>query len=986
MPERVSSERFVGRAQELAALDADGGAALIAGDAGVGKSRLVGELERRARAAGKLVLVGECVELAEGELPYAAIVAALRPLLHGRGGDDGADAFAALSAGERRELAPLWPELARDADADAAAPASHGAGQGRVFALLLALLLHLAERQPVVFVVEDLHWADRSTRDFLAFLVRAARGAPIAVVATFRAEELHPDHPLRPFVAELSRVRGVRRIDLRGFTRAELAEQVEGILGERPPRALVEQLFARTEGNAFYTEELLAAGDGGGLPASLRDALLLRIEPLSAGARRLLAVAAAAERAVDERLLAAVAELPEAAFAPALRETLAHHVLVARGDGAAYAFRHALVREAVYRDLLAGERVRLHAALARTLAQRPELAATGIGVSGELAHHWQAAGELPHALEASVRASAEAEAAFAFAEAGRHCERALALWERVPDAPRRAGIDRAALLGRAANAAIRRDHPRRAVALARAAIAELDPEREPTRVALLQLMTGRALWLNAEHAEGLVAYREAVRLVPARPPTRERALVVAGEAQALMLNGRSQAARERSEEALALARAVGDRFVEAHVHNTMAGLGWAYGDPLAHAARGRELALELGAVEEIGRSYANASEGLELAGRLEDAIALAEEGIALAPRWGMYDFVFYLTYAIAGWKLRLGRIEEARRMVGEESPGGRSAAAPHHEVKGRLALLRGDLDEADAELERARAIARGLGGPEWHPPALAAIATLRLRQGRLDDAAAVAREALDAVADLQVAPWLNDFAEVYPVAARVAAERAAAARGGRGRAAADAAAAAADALARLDAMLGALPPQARPPRALAARALAAAEAERAAGRARPAAWADAVERAEALGEPYPAAYGRLRQAEALLSAGRGASGAAAAPLLRAAHATTVRLGERPLRAEIEALARRAGVALGDGAAAAPEERAAELGITARERQVLALVAAGRTNRQIAEALVIAEKTASVHVSRILAKLGAANRGEAAAIARRLGLA
>jgi len=979
MPERVSSERFVGRAAELAALEADGGAVLVAGDAGVGKSRLIGELERRARAAGKLVLVGECVELAEGELPYAPIVSALRPLLRGRDGD----ALDALSDAEWRELAPLWPELAPGGEARA--PGAPGAGQGRVFALLLALLVRLSERQPVVFVVEDLHWADRSTRDFLAFLVRAARGERLTLVATFRAEELHSEHPLRPFVAELSRLRGVRRVELHGFTREELSLQVEDILGAPPSRELVDELLARTEGNAFYTEELLAAGDGAGLPASLRDALLLRIEPLAPATRRLLAVAATAERAVDERLLEAVAELAPDAFAAALREALTHHVLVARGDGTAYGFRHALVREAVYRDLLASERTRLHGALAATLAQRPELAASGIGVAGELAHHWQAAGELPHALEASVRASAEAEAAFAFAEAERNLQRALSLWDEVPDAAARTGVDRPELLGRAANAAIRRDDPARAIELARTAIAELDVEREPVRVALLHLLTGRALWLHADHADGLVAYHEAVRLVPPEPPTPERARVVAGEAQALMLNGRSEAAAARCEEALALAHKLGDRYVEAHVHNTMAGLGFAYGDPIEHARRAREIALELGAVEEIGRSYANASEGLEQAGRLEEAIALAQEGIALAPRWGMYDFIFYLAYAIAGWQLRLGRVEEAERLLGDEVPGGRSAAAPRHEVIGRIALLRGDFTTADAELDRAQAIADGLGGPEWYPASLAAIATLRLWEGRHDDAAAVARRALAAVADAEVAPWLNDFAEVYPVAARVAAERARVARErGDEEAAAAAERDAALAVERLDAMLAVLPDGAHPPRALACRALSAAERTRAAGRADVAAWATAVEQLEGVGEAYAVAYGRWRQAEALLAGRAAGSVAAAAALLRDAQAALAALGERPLRAEVEATARRAGLALGDDAG--PDERAVELGITAREREVLALVAAGRTNREIAERLVIAEKTASVHVSHILAKLDAANRGEAAAIARRLGLA
>ncbi|HEY5316940.1 MAG TPA: AAA family ATPase, partial [Solirubrobacteraceae bacterium] len=458
----VSSERFVGRERELAALEGESGVVLIAGDAGVGKSRLVAELERRARAEGKLVLIGECLELTDGELAYAPIVAALRPVLR----EDGV--LEALTAAERGALARLWPELG---PADAGGVGPEESSQARVFALLLELLTALGSERPVVFIVEDLHWADPSTRDFLAFLVRAGRGGRLALIVTLRAEQLHREHPLRAFVAELTRVRGVRRVELAPFTREEVAQQVEGILGAPPAPELVQRLFERSEGNAFYTEELVAAGNGSELPASLRDLLLFRIERLSPPARRLLALAAVAERAVDERLLGAVGEVPEAMFAPALREALAHQVLVPRGEGGGaevlYGFRHALVREAVYRDLLASERATLHAALARTLVRRPELAATGIGVAGELAHHWYAAGEFVHAFEASVQASADAERVFAFAETEGHCERALALWDRVPDAARVAGVDRVELLARAVRAAVRADRPGRGVSLAR---------------------------------------------------------------------------------------------------------------------------------------------------------------------------------------------------------------------------------------------------------------------------------------------------------------------------------------------------------------------------------------------------------------------------------------------------------------------------------------------------------------------------------------
>ncbi len=269
---RVSSERFVGREDYLAALGG-GGTVLIVGDAGVGKSRLVAELERHATGDGKLALIGECLELTDGELPYAPIVSALRSTLRDGG------ALAGLSPLDLRELARLWPELS---PGEAPAPADDGEGssKGRLFSLLLQLLDRLADEREVLFVLEDLHWADHSTRDFLAFLVRAGRSESLTVVMTLRGEDVHRDHPVRAFVTELSRVRGVRRLELAPFTREELALQVEGITGERPSRELIERLFERSEGNAFYTEELLAAGEGTPLPNSLRDLLLLRIERL----------------------------------------------------------------------------------------------------------------------------------------------------------------------------------------------------------------------------------------------------------------------------------------------------------------------------------------------------------------------------------------------------------------------------------------------------------------------------------------------------------------------------------------------------------------------------------------------------------------------------------------------------------------------------------------------------------------------------------
>ncbi|MGH2947373.1 MAG: ATP-binding protein, partial [Solirubrobacteraceae bacterium] len=379
MAARVTSSRLIGRTAELAELsalleEAAGGRpalAFVAGESGVGKTRLVAELER---GADSLVLHGDCVELGEGELPYAPLVGALRPLA--REGDP--------VLAELPELAPLLPELA--------APGAQASDQGRLFEALLGLLDRLGRREPVLLVLEDIHWADRATSAFLAFLARALDTERVLTVATYRTDELHRRHPLRPLLAELERGPRTRRVELAPLTREELAAALEDIAGAAPEPILLDRLYARSEGNPLFAEELLAAGaDGrGALPPTLRDALILRTERLSAGAQDLLRVLAVAGRA-DHALLAEVAGLDARELREALRETVAGHVIVVDGDR--HEFRHALLREVVHDDLLPGERAELHLALARALEARDG----GAWVSAAIAHHYNGAGDQPAA-------------------------------------------------------------------------------------------------------------------------------------------------------------------------------------------------------------------------------------------------------------------------------------------------------------------------------------------------------------------------------------------------------------------------------------------------------------------------------------------------------------------------------------------------------------------------------------------------------------
>src|SRR5919106_210773 len=449
MATRMTSARFVGRSGQLAELEAalrDAGErrpslALVAGESGVGKSRLVQELLDRARAEGVLVLVGDCVDLGEGELPYAPLVGALRGLLR-----DGHPAFDAIPVPLRGALGAILPGLEE-------ARGGPDASQGSVFEALLSLVEELGEERAVLLAIEDLHWADSSTRGFLSFLSRSLCGERLMLVGTYRSDELHRRHPLRPLLGELARDPASRMLDLPPFTREELAEQLEGILSATPDSGLVERVWARSEGNPLFTEEILAAGlDGrGALPPTLRDALMLRVEQLSPHAQAVLRWLAC-QTAIDHELLAEVSGAEPDALLDALREAVAAHILVANAEEA-YAFRHALLREVVHDDLLPGERTELHSVLARALEKRIAAGNAGAHITAQAAHHWMEAGDQPAALAAAVRAAGAAERVDAYAEAHALLERALGLWKHVDNPEALIGTTRVDLLLRAADAA-----------------------------------------------------------------------------------------------------------------------------------------------------------------------------------------------------------------------------------------------------------------------------------------------------------------------------------------------------------------------------------------------------------------------------------------------------------------------------------------------------------------------------------------------------
>jgi DNA-binding winged helix-turn-helix (wHTH) protein/DNA-binding CsgD family transcriptional regulator/tetratricopeptide (TPR) repeat protein len=999
----VSSPVLVGRDAEVAQLRAaleraaagQPATVVVAGEAGVGKTRLVAELLRHAGELGAVALTGGCLDVAEGDLAYAPIVEALRSLACIM--DPGE--LERVLDGARGELARLVPELGPQA---AGEQASGPVTPSRLFELLLGVLHRLAERGPVLLVVEDLHWADRSTRDLVGFLVRNLR-AGVALVLTYRSDELHRRHPLRPFLAELDRSGRAERLELGRLGRGELGELVAGILGEPPAAALVGEILARSEGNPFFAEELLAAHmEGTRLPSALRDLVLARVEARSEATQRVLEVAAVAGTRVDHELLAAVVGQDPEQLVWLLREAVTHHVLTVDKVSGAYAFRHALVQEAIYDDLLPVQRGPLHAAYARALAARIEqrggasnsTSATAVE-RGQLAYHWYAAHDLGQALPACVQAGQAAESASAPAEALEHYERALELWDQVAEAAARSPLDRVTLLHRAAEVANLAGRYDRAIVLGSMALDEVDTAAEPLRAGALLERLARYHWRAGATPRAMATVERAVATIPADRPSAERARALAAHGQLLMLLSRHSQAQDWGEEAVAVARQVGARAEEGHALTTLGTSLSVLGHleaGIASLEEGRRIAEELGNVDDLLRAHCNLATVLESSGRASEGVEVYLAGIALARRLGAlggYGTNLFPDAAIA--LLSLGRREEAERLLAEAFD--LDLRSPVHRLRpltarGLLRLLDGDLAGAQADFRQVLDESPGPLDPQNAIPVFSCLAEVAIWDGRLPDARAAVAEGLAILATCDWPSPITEFCRTGMAVAAALAEQARARHADKEEQAAHELAA--GLIDRARAAIAA-PNVLRTPAMEANLLTADAEWSRVTGPSDPERWARSAQAWEALSFPSPAGYARWRQAEALLA--QGASRDVAGAALARAWTLASGLGARVLTAEIDALGRRARIELPspqdegelDSPTREPATTTDEFGLTPREREVLALVADGRTNRQIAEALFISGKTASVHVSNILAKLGVANRGEAAAVAHRLRL-
>ncbi len=989
---RMVSPVFIGRRAQLGDLEAafaavrrgEPATVLLGGEAGVGKSRLAAEFTGRVRAQGGRVLIGGCLELGADGLPFAPFTAVIRDLVR----QDGAAAVIGLLGGRAGEIGRLLPDLARAEPepaqtAGSAADTYPGEGRGRLFEQMLTLFEQLSAGGPVVLVVEDLHWADHSTTDLLSFLVSNQRVLPGAlIIGTFRSDELHRTHPVRPLLAELARLAWVERAELPRLTRRETAELLASSLGREVEPERLECVFARSEGNPLFAEELLCCGDE--LPDSLRDLVLGRVQRLPPATQDVLRIAGAAGECAGYALLRAVSGLSDGDLESALRPAVAANVLVALPDG--YAFRHALIREAMYEDLLPGERSRVHAGFAKAIAADESLAAGRPSI--QLAHHWYAAHDLAQALAAAWKAAAEANRVFAYAEQLAMLSRVLELWDEVPDAAQRVGTSHDQLLEKAARVAHLLGEQERARAFISAALREIDPAADPGRAALLLEMRGRSC---ADPEDGIADLHNALALVTEDDQQRERAVVLATLAMRLCKTPAIGRARPAAEQALQLAEAAGDAATQASALSTLAMLGPDGRLPdldveLEMLARARAAAARAGDYHLMLRTAINESHVLEGAGQHERAAQVARDGIAEAARYGLARSQgTFLAINLAEPLYSLGRWEEAveviERALDLSAP--TATRASLLQLAGLIALARGQADAANRAAETAAQLRTGERyQAQHHLPTATLQIELLTAQRRYRQALDTALELIRRY-DLQASPryaW-----PVMVAAARAAAEAARAPAAARAESPAEAVAELLAALATEAAKLETEGPDRRAHQlTFAAEVLGARRPEAPEGRAGPAgqaaAWEQAAAAWEAVGEPYPLAIALFRSAEAALASGSNKE--EASRKLRRAAEIAADLGAHPLGEMAAQLARRARIPMGETTAAASP---ATGGLTTRELEVLGLIAAGMSNARIASELFISPKTASVHVSNIMAKLGAASRGEAAAAARDLGL-
>ncbi len=947
------SARLAGRVAELELMETafrqvSGGrqrTILLGAEAGGGKSRLIAEFVERVRDRA-LNLGGACIEQRECALPYAPFTAALLELVRLRGI---ANVRSIIGAEGTRELAWLLPEfgeVSRRVDA--------GTARARLFEVLRKLFEEIAREKPLILAIEDIHWADQPTSDLLRFLTARLKNVPVLLIVSYRPEDLNFASALRAMVADIVRTDGAELVRLPRLNRAEVATQLEGLLGHSPTQAMINQVHARGSGIPLFTEALV---DQRGelrthLPGSLSDFLLRAGRELPRATWDVLRTAALGGSRIAHSLLCRVAGRSNLAMAELLRPAIAAGILVPDGDE--YAFRHALIHEAIRNDLIVGEVIAIHRAYAEVLENGP-VPSHRIWHSVALARHWHGAGEAERTLTSAWQAAAEAASALAYPEQLQMLKLVLDAWPRAENPAPLIRADRSRVLELAADAACWAAEAEEGLAFVEEALNELDQGRLEERSAALLLQ--RAMMRQQGLLPGEITDLRCA-LGIAKSPTRLRAETLGQLCRALILRDECAEARRFGEELYRLAEELDDEeykiealLVDAHL---AAPFSRAQIDGFGNAVA-RAKCAGFGRLEVLGS--AGLLQALYEAGEYTLAI---DAGQTLFARTVELGQARYMGVAVGSPLCRsflvTGRITKAVEICEKIAaldplPLG---LVDVFECQAEIALVLGDL-------ERVADAVRSLHSLPYGPQAAARCAASLLRfeierngaNGELEEAVTLARTVPIKFKgnDCFLWPLLNS-------AVRVAVD---AGQKDLVRQLADLTTGM-----RCDGAVGD------------AESLTFHAETSRANRSDLNAWEAAADAWAHLSQPARQAYALMRAGTAAINAGKRAAGAAH---LRLSAETAERSGARRLLEQVHALAARARVRL-----KVDEERIvlkAPHGLTDRELEVLRLVAAGCSNRQIATDLFISSKTASVHVSNILGKLAVPTRSAAAAMAHRL---
>lgn len=869
---------------------------LIAGEPGIGKTASAAAWSRTAFDLGAFVLAGRCAP--EGVIAYQPFVEVLHQLLR----EPAAAAEISRLGSQAGELARLVPDLAGSLPTQPRVKAEAGTERYLLYEAVVAGIQHIARLAPLVVVLDDLHWADAPSVGLLEHWARHPQQGRVMIIGTYRETDLSRTHQLAMSLAELRRERRFERVHLTGLDAEGVTEMVAHRTGVEVPAAVAAAISAETEGNPFFVEEVVAHLIENGtigpgvpwpsadqvhlleIPEGIREVVGRRLSRLTEGTNRTLALAAVIGREFDGELVQRLSEDESERVFDHIDEALSARILIeAPSVFGGYTFSHALIRQTLYDELNPTRQARLHRRVAEALV------AEG-GSPAELALHFTAAHEPAKALVSSIDAARAAEKVLALAEAARHYDHALELWEEVDDPKALAGVDRPELLRRAAEVTYLLDGGlARAIDLAVEAERVIDPKVNPIRAGIIAERLGTYLQMAGRGHEAIAAVERAIALIPADPPSSERARALATLAGMLMLFSRNRESEERSREAIEVARTVGDQSAEAHALvtlGTVEGSTRRIDEGVAHILRGRAISEEERAVNDTLRSYANLSTILDMSGRLEEAVVDALAGSEQAARWHVYGKHYWFPRCNAAWSLiRLGRWDEAATILeaGEALTEGVSEVFVHS-VSSLLAVLSGRFDDAHRHLERVFSKSVEIVDPQFQGPIHWMAAMNAWFEGQLETAWELIEKGLDLVEKGE--DWFYR-APLHALGAAILADLALAGNNPpRRRSAAGVLVRSMQAAAE-EASAADFPAQ-----------LAQTEAElsRAESASSPSAWQKASLLWEGLSQPYEAAYCRFRQGEALIAPGEATEGLA---LLDEAARVAAALGALPLGRMIE---------------------------------------------------------------------------------------